>query len=247
MSRLPADIFNYEVPQYLPTLDLYYRRFEYPEWETLYQQRLTSWVLEPESWLTAAEEGDIELLVSLLDIGVVPEMFYEQYYRILALVNLALDNFHWNFADYLLKQDSREDSREDMQGYLKTMIRMGAYSDYWARKFFDEFALSYVNDVEDMVGEDIFFVYSENQREFLQMLKRILGLGLIDQYWMIGSIKDLQYIDDILTQIKVVQLYRDYFPDYDFQDILGKLYKNLNTAHNLFADLPAPTHLNATQ
>lgn len=55
--QLETDILNYEVSQYLPTIDLYRGRKQFPFWNKLLEYRLEQWSTTIEPWILAVEEG----------------------------------------------------------------------------------------------------------------------------------------------------------------------------------------------
>lgn len=162
---------------------------------------------------------DLDLIAELYNIkGKFPSIEYDGRSNQAGLVNIALDNCNREVANFIMEKQRLSQLSKDV---IEALTRMGATSDYWASKWFKIFDSDYSK--EKLHPNDNPLSYSSNQREFLQLFKRMLDLGLIDDEWMLETLED-PIVNDIITIINLVELYGKYFPNYDFDQILNNLY-----------------------
>lgn len=215
MSRVPEDVISYIVPEYLPLIDLYLGKSQYPEWEALYRQRLPLDAKITETWIDAAKKGDPELIRDLISsVGeeeaneIMENVRNHWYGGWPAMALTALDSYNMPVAEYFMEGRPIDDAYLD--AYVEISIRLGSASDEWAAKIWNE-----LKELPKTPEYNIFNFYTSTT-DFVNLITRLCRLGLFTEDDMLESIPNLKMLDS-MTASEVVELsYWTCFPDYNF-------------------------------
>jgi len=222
-TKLPQDIINYELPKYLPMLDIYKERKNNHHLDGIFEERLEVWSTFEEPWVMAATSNDVELIKSLLKVRPsldLPDITYYGSSGVNAVINMSLDNFNRDVAEILMDRHvnllryGRDTDGECNRDDYYPLMRMTSLSDKWTGIFFDK-----IGDVYQ--GAVIWDIYrlARNHRDFLQTIERGFKIGILDEKWTLKSAASMVAMDNNETQMDLIKIYKQYNKRVNFDSL----------------------------
>ncbi len=211
LNKLPEDVINHKVSEYLSVLDLYRGRNSNSYWDVLFRERLADWSVTGEPWILAATNGDTDLMRLLLDANSnmrLPRIIYSDTEDINALINIALDNHNEDITEMVMDACLKSTSHLSID---EGLMRMASTSDEWARIFFER-----KKDLYDSWTIRNILSLSKDKREFLQTIERGFKLNILDEKWALESLSYIRGIGEYVTQRGLLGVYNKYVKRYDF-------------------------------